>query len=230
MIFNCRVNLDLPEEGSDTQWRIEIHPTKPSSTNIYIVLKCLLIYSLLLMTATSQAATSSQPPTAEQSELRQFLKNTIKDADSFEDRFDAEVWLVDMSGRLKRFVKDPEQRLTILRAVHREATLTGLKPDLVLALIEVESHFDSYAISKAGAQGLMQVMPFWKDEIGRPTDNLTHINTNLSYGCRILQFYLKKEKGNWPKALARYNGSYGKYWYPERVMDAWHKHWFLDEG
>lgn len=166
---------------------------------------------------------------AEQKELREFLKNTISKADSFDDRFDAEVWLIDMSGRLQRFIKDPKKRLYLLQAIHREARRAGLKPDLVLALIEVESHFDHYAISSAGAQGLMQVMPFWKKEIGRPSDNLVDINTNLSYGCRILQFYLNKEKGNWMNALARYNGSYGKYWYSERVMDAWRNHWYLSE-
>lgn len=162
-------------------------------------------------------------------ELSAFLKNTITDADSFNDRFDAEVWLVDMSARLSRFIDNPEQRLELLKAVHREAKKADLKPDLVLALIEVESHFDNYAISRVGAQGLMQVMPFWKKEIGRPQDNLTDIDTNLSYGCRILQFYLKKEKGNWMNALARYNGSYGKYWYPERVMNAWKKRWYAGD-
>lgn len=182
---------------------------------------------LWFLTALSQAA--SLPTGVEKQELREFLIATIQQADSFEDRFDAEVWLVDMSGRLSKYIKDPLQRLHILKAVHREATQADLKPDLVLALIEVESRFDNYAISKVGAQGLMQVMPFWKDEIGRPEDNLTDIETNLSYGCRILQFYMEKEGGNWMNALARYNGSYGKYWYPERVMNAWRKRWFLDE-
>ena len=182
------------------------------------------------LAVTAQTAVSVPKKIADsQTELRKFLKSTITKADSFEDRFDAEVWLVDMSGRLTPFIKDPRQRLELLRAVHREASKADLKPDLVLALIEIESRFDNYAISSAGAQGLMQVMPFWKKEIGRPDDNLTDINTNLSYGCRILQFYLQKEKGNWMHALARYNGSYGKYWYPERVMDAWRKRWFVNE-
>ena len=193
-----------------------------------LILGCLLLLVPLLQTTSSQAATDAS--TAEQAELREFLKSTIADADSFDDRFDAEVWLVDMSGRLQRFIKDPKERLDLLRAVHREARRAELKPDLVLALIEVESAFDSYAISRVGAQGLMQVMPFWKNEIGRPDDNLTDIDTNLSYGCRILQFYLQKEQGNWMHALARYNGSYGQYWYPERVMDAWRKRWFVDES
>jgi soluble lytic murein transglycosylase-like protein len=196
------------------------------------LITCILIWVSLpfSLAVTAQTAVSVPKKIADtQTELRKFLKSTITKADSFEDRFDAEVWLVDMSGRLTPFIKDPRQRLELLRAVHREASKADLKPDLVLALIEIESRFDNYAISSAGAQGLMQVMPFWKKEIGRPDDNLTDINTNLSYGCRILQFYLQKEKGNWMHALARYNGSYGKYWYPERVMDAWRKRWFVNE-
>ena len=165
----------------------------------------------------------------EQQELRSFLQDTISTSDSFNDRFDAEVWLVDMSGRLERYIKDPRQRLSLLRSVHREAKRANLKPDLVLAVIEVESHFDRFSVSRSGARGLMQIMPFWKKEIGHPDDNLFHPRTNLRYGCRILQFYLKKEKGNWMNALARYNGSYGKYWYPERVMNAWKKHWYAGD-
>lgn len=184
--------------------------------------------ALLLVALCSHATTI--PQGEEKAELRAFLIETISEADSFDDRFDAEVWLMDMSGRLARFVDDPKHRLKLLKAIHREATRANLKPDLVLALIEVESHFDRFAISRVGAQGLMQVMPFWKNEIGRPEDNLTNIETNLSYGCRILQFYLKKEKGNWMNALARYNGSYGQYWYPERVMNAWRNRWFVNEA
>ena len=182
---------------------------------------CCLLNALLLQ---AQPALQ-QMPDQEHAELRQFLKDTIADANSFRDRFDAEVWLLDMSGRLERFIDDPQTRLELLRAVHLEASNANLKPDLVLALIEVESGFDRFAVSRAGAQGLMQVMPFWKNEIGRPEDNLTDPYTNLRYGCRILQFYADKEKGNMMHALARYNGSYGKLWYPRRVMDAWVNRW-----
>ena len=58
----------------------------------------------------------------ERAELRQFLEQTIDGADSFDDRFDAEVWLVDMSGRLARFVKDPQERLHLLREIHAAAS------------------------------------------------------------------------------------------------------------
>ena len=161
----------------------------------------------------------------EREELRSFLEQTIHGAESFQDRFDAEVWLVDMSGRLSRYVKDPQQRLDLLRAIHAASTEAGLPPELVLAVIEVESHFDRFAISRVGAQGMMQVMPFWKDEIGRPDDNLTDNLTNFEYGCRILQFYLEREKGHLHKALARYNGSVGKRIYSDKVYLAWRRHW-----
>ncbi len=158
-------------------------------------------------------------------ELRAHLISTVNQTDSFRDRFDAEVWLLGMSSRLQRYLKDPRQRFKLLQAIHKAATQADLPPDLVLAVIQIESRFDRFAVSRVGAQGLMQVMPFWKKEIGRPEDNLTDTETNLRYGCHILQFYLKKEKGNLAKALARYNGSYGKTWYSELVMVAWQRSW-----
>jgi len=157
--------------------------------------------------------------------LRAFLQANIAKSDSFEDRFAAEVWLVDMSGRLSRFIQDPAARLELLRQIHSFATRSSLSPELVLAVIEVESAFDRFAISRAGAQGMMQVMPFWKAEIGRPDDNLTHNATNLEYGCRILEFYLRREKGDLRAALAAYNGSSGQRWYSDRVERAWRQRW-----
>lgn len=130
-----------------------------------------------------------------------------------------------MSSRLSRYVKNPAQRLELLRQVHAAAARANLAPELVLAVIEVESHFDRFAISRVGAQGMMQVMPFWKDEIGRPEDNLTLTKTNLEYGCRILQFYLKREKGQLHEALAAYNGSGGSRRYSNKVYVAWEQHW-----
>ncbi len=159
-------------------------------------------------------------------ELRQILLAAASAADSFEDRFDAEVWLTDMSARLARQVRDPDERMEILTRVHYEASRADLAPELVLAVIEVESNFDRYAISKAGALGLMQVMQFWRDEIGRPDDNLISLNTNLRYGCTILKFYLDKEKGDLRRALGRYNGSLGNRKYPNKVIDKLSRKWY----
>lgn len=133
-----------------------------------------------------------------------------------------------MSGRMKRYIKDPKKRLSLLKMVHAEAKRAELQPELVLSVMHVESAFDRFAISYVGAQGLMQVMPFWKNEIGRPQDNLTDIPTNLRYGTTILKHYLDKEKGDLIRALARYNGSLGKTKYPEKVLTFWEKYWFVN--
>lgn len=158
-------------------------------------------------------------------ELRQTLKKAIENSASFHDRFDAEVWLVATSEKLKPFIKKPQERLTVLQKIHRAATQAGLEPELVLAVIHIESAFDPYAVSRVGAQGMMQVMPFWKNEIGRPNDNLISLDTNLRYGCTILKHYLDREKGHYANALARYNGSYGSYRYSKKVMNVWLDYW-----
>ena len=177
----------------------------------------------LALLATPIGAAAEQVPDPE---LREVLRAAASEADSFEDRFHAEVWLTDMSARLARQVRDPEERMKILTRVHYEAARVDLPPELILAVIEVESNFDRYAVSVAGALGLMQVMPFWKDEIGRPDDNLNHIDTNLRYGCTILKYYLDKENGDLRRALGRYNGSLGKRKYPNKVIDKLSRKWF----
>ena len=179
-----------------------------------------LLFSLLLIGSGAALADGPDP------ELREVLRAAANDSPSFVDRFHAEVWLTDMSGRLERQVKDPEERIELLTLVHMEAARVELPPELILAVIEVESNFDRYAVSVAGALGLMQIMPFWKDEIGRPGDNLLHTSTNLRYGCTILRFYYDKEKGDLRRALGRYNGSLGKRKYPNKVIDKLTRKWF----
>ncbi len=171
------------------------------------------------------AAAQAQEPGADP-ELREVLRQAATDAPSFTDRFDAEVWLTDMSRRLERQVRDPAERIELLTLVHMEAKRVKLPPELILAVIEVESNFDRYAVSVAGALGLMQIMPFWLDEIGRPDDNLLHTDTNLRYGCTILRFYYDKENGDLRRALGRYNGSLGKRKYPNKVIDKLSRKWF----
>ena len=130
-----------------------------------------------------------------------------------------------MAPRLARFVSSAPLRALILRRTYQEASLAGLPPALVLALMEVESAFKPSAVSSAGAIGLMQIMPFWVDELGLTADNLTDPARNLRYGCTILAHYLAIENGDFTRALARYNGSLGHTGYPERVMQAWQQHW-----
>ncbi|MEL7539009.1 MAG: lytic transglycosylase domain-containing protein [Pseudomonadota bacterium] len=175
----------------------------------------------VLATPLALAARSDTDP-----ELLERLRAAAREpASSFSDRFEAEVWLADMSTRLGNRISDDDERIAILKGVHAEAEKHDLPPELVLAVIEIESNFDRFAISYAGAQGLMQVMPFWLDEIGRPNDNLFHIETNLRMGCTILRHYLDKENGDLVRGLARYNGSLGRTVYSNKVLDRLRTRW-----
>ncbi|HZX22744.1 MAG TPA: transglycosylase SLT domain-containing protein [Woeseiaceae bacterium] len=190
---------------------------RPAATDSGLRRRCLgLLAAGLLLAAAAPSAADQQGPDPV---LRELLREAAAEADSFDDRFHAQVWLVDMSQRLGNRIDDPEERVRILKRVHYEARRVELPPELVLAVIDVESNFDRFAVSRAGARGLMQVMPFWLDEIGRPDDNLFHIDTNLRLGCTILRYYYDMEDGDLQRALARYNGSLGKSWYSNRVLD-----------
>lgn len=159
--------------------------------------------------------------------LRALLIEAVKTADSFDDRFSAEVWLTDMSNRLAAQVPDTDERLEILQTVHFRASEAGVDPELVLAVIDVESNFDRFAISSASALGLMQVMPFWVDEVGYSDKNLLFdIDFNILLGCRILRYYLDMEDGDLIQGLARYNGSTGRRWYGDRVIERLSRKWF----
>jgi len=183
-----------------------------------------LLFCSLLFFTSSILAEDYRTKVDEQ--LKNLLIEAIEDTSGFEDRFDAEVWLLDMSTRMAKQVPDPEERMEILKHVHREASRVKLQPELVLSVIQVESNFDPYAISWVGARGLMQIMPFWLKEIGHPNDNLFDIKTNLRFGCTILSYYLNIEKGNLFRALGRYNGSLGKSRYPKKVFRALNKKWY----
>ncbi|XAW61234.1 lytic transglycosylase domain-containing protein [Halomonas sp. Bachu 37] len=156
------------------------------------------------------------------------LRFTLEDATERHSPFlqqSTGPWLERMEPRLGRFAVIRSQRGELLHHVYQEAHLAGLPPSLVLALIEVESAFQPDAVSSAGAVGLMQIMPFWVRELGLPADDLKDPVRNLRYGCTILAHYLAVEKGDFTRALARYNGSLGETWYPERILGAWRQHW-----
>jgi len=162
-------------------------------------------------------------------EIRAGLQASIADRPApqhgFKDSTAAVDWLTDMSRRLEPKMSNFDSRVEFLRTVHFEAIRAKLDPQLVLAVIQVESNFRKYAVSRSGARGYMQVMPFWVGLIGRPGDNLFSLRNNLRYGCVILKYYLDAEKGNLHRALGRYNGSLGRPDYPDLVIGAWRGAW-----
>jgi soluble lytic murein transglycosylase-like protein len=160
-------------------------------------------------------------------ELKELLEKIIVSHDCFVDKYESEVWYKAMEPRLVPYVPSHEDRMSILDHVYcesrRDPTL-ALPPDLVMAMIDVESRFDSWAVSPAGAVGLMQVMPFWPRQLG-VQNQLVRIAPNIRMGCEILRFYLREEHLNWARALARYNGSIGRNSYPALVMQRWQRVW-----
>ena len=149
---------------------------------------------------------------------------------TFESQAEGAAWLADMSRRLEKHIPDDIARHDFLVTVQYEATRAGLDPQLVLGVIQVESKFRKYAVSKAGARGYMQVMPFWTKLIGDGKQNLFNLRTNLRYGCTILRHYLAIERGDTFRALARFNGTLGKSHYPDNVLRAWAGNWDYEHG
>jgi len=149
---------------------------------------------------------------------------------AFASAAEGTAWLAAMSKRLEKHVPDTTTREDLLTTVHYEATRAGLDPQLVLGVIQVESGFRKYAVSKAGARGYMQVMPFWMTLIGESGHNLFKLKINLRYGCTILRHYLDIERGDTFRALGRYNGSLGNSRYPNAVLRAWSGKWEYKAG
>ena len=163
-----------------------------------------------------------------QAALSKAVSDQAPRTSAFKSKLDEVEWLSAMSRRLDKRIRDHKSRVALLKSVHYEASRAGLDPQLVLGLIQVESGFKKYAVSSAGARGLMQVMPFWVKLIGAKNDNLFDMRKNIRYGCTILRHYLDLEKGDLYRALGRYNGSLGKPEYPRAVEAAWKNQWRYD--
>lgn len=188
---------------------------------------------LLLLCAKGQAANQLDP------ELKEIIQTAITEAacTSHGERFDEEVFLKLQEPRLKKVVPDPDLRHEILRQVYCTSnSVTSryqkkqnfdllLTPELVLAVIDVESNFNRYAVSSAGAVGLMQIMPFWPNMLGVKNKLFGTVDFNVRLGCEILAFYMRREHNDYRRALALYNGSPGRREYPDLVLSRLMARW-----
>ena len=181
----------------------------------------------LIVSLNSQAGSQIEEPLSRS--VRAMMQRSISDKAPAKLLFvsdkEGAAWLQTMSTRLQKRIPNAAYREDLLRTVHYEASRAGLDPQLVLGLIQVESGFNKYAVSTAGARGFMQIMPFWPRAIGASDHNLFLLRTNLRYGCTILRHYLDRENGDLFRALGRYNGSLGQSAYPNLVLATWRKHW-----
>ena len=91
--------------------------------------------------------------------------------------------------------------------IERVAEETGVEAALITAIVRIESGFRPEARSRAGARGLMQVMPRTGRGIG--CGDLYDPEANLRCGARVLQRNLERYGGNLVYALAAYNGGAG---------------------
>jgi len=172
-------------------------------------------------------------------ELRAVVQQAIATTrcDDQPDRFGEEVFFKLQEPRLRKYVSDPTLRVDILRHVycasnavvrryrHEHNFNLLLTPELVLAVIDVESRFDLYAVSSSGAVGLMQVMPFWPHNLGVENRLFGNVEFNVRLGCEILAFYMHSERNDYRRALARYNGSLGRRDYPDLVLTRLSSRW-----
>ena len=173
-------------------------------------------------------------------ELRSVIEAAIAGKPCFDDKYDDVVWYAVMQPRVERRLSQRPRDLRlgddlsaaarrILEAVHCESSKHDMlreRPHLVLAVIDVESAFDPFAVSYAGAIGLMQVMPFWPNELGLETQDLIDVELNVRMGTSILAYYLEREKGDYRRALGRYNGSLGRRTYPDLVLGRLESRWY----
>jgi soluble lytic murein transglycosylase-like protein len=197
------------------------------------VLTALAVLAALALPGTAGASGQRDPG------LREVIAAAIGATACFEGKYDDVVWYALFRPRVEaRLRQQPEDlRLgedvgaaaeRILRAVHCESSKHSMlrdRPQLVLAVIDVESAFDPFAVSSAGAVGLMQVMPFWPNELGLSTRDLIDVELNIRMGTSILAYYLERERGDYRRALGRYNGSLGKRAYPDLVLGRLQSRW-----
>jgi soluble lytic murein transglycosylase-like protein len=189
-----------------------------------MAIRLLPAFLLLCLLASPLAFAAPAADAQREPELKSAVQHAIDQAECFEDRYDSAVWYKMMEPRLRKTVPDRAERMQILKTVFCEANRAGeirIPPGLVMAIIDIESRFNRYAVSYAGAVGMMQVMPFWPESLGMRRHQLTKVPENIRMGCAIFRFYLKRENNNIARALARYNGSTGKRWYSDKVINQW---------
>ena len=128
----------------------------------------------------------------------------------------------------KTFKVSPSKVDTIVTAAVDIGSKHNLDPELILAIIAVESTFRERAVSRMGARGLMQVLPRSHPKKVKKIGGVHALfdpKKNISTGSKILVQYLDKSNGNLRRALLRYNGSLSnpRSRYPRKVLGIYNK-------
>lgn len=91
--------------------------------------------------------------------------------------------------------------------VANHSAKAGIPSSLVKAVIQTESNYNQFAVSKKGAQGLMQIMPAMARNLG--VRNPFAADENIQGGVSLLRQLLEKYNWDYKKALAAYNAGEG---------------------
>ena len=106
--------------------------------------------------------------------------------------------------RVEIQTKDVATKNRIAKAVEEASNKYSVDPNLILAVIQTESYFNPKCTSKAGAVGLMQIMPSNFNHLG--IKDGYNIEENINGGTKLLREYIDKYNGDIEMALMAYNG------------------------
>lgn len=107
----------------------------------------------------------------------------------------------------KKTTTGTSSNFNLAQIINNAAAKYGVDPRLVAAMIQTESGGNPNAVSPAGAEGLMQLMPSTANLLG--VANPLDPKQNVDGGTRLISNLLKKYKGDKKKALAAYNAGSG---------------------
>lgn len=119
-------------------------------------------------------------------------------------------------GSIVSFFKQKLYPIKYADEICAAADRYGISRALAAAVVNTESGFRPEAVSRAGALGLMQVLPSTAEWIdyrrgtALPENGLYDPETNLDYGCWLLSYLLDRYGGNERNALIAYNAGFGK--------------------
>lgn len=114
-----------------------------------------------------------------------------------------------------------DQDLLIAQCINKDTKgLAWPTPLAVASIIEIESQYNSHAVSDCGAKGLMQISPIWSSQV--PPQAYTSIKENIKYGVQILNSYYRRYDGNKMAAILSYNSGNNAY----NKGQAWPTYWW----
>lgn len=130
--------------------------------------------------------------------------NTTNSSDSSESTDINNVNTIINTNKIETTAKDESTKTRIDNAIKVSSQKYGIDENLIRAIIKVESNFNPNCVSKAGAKGLMQLMPENCRDLN--VSDPFNIEQNIDGGTRHIKEYLDKYNGDVEMALMAYNG------------------------